>query len=42
MKGKTKNPKLKPLSRLVTSLEITVSALLDFNEMNETAFDDKS
>ena len=39
--GKTKNPKLKTLHRLACGLDITVSELLDFPEMNETIFDDE-
>ncbi len=41
MKGKTKNPKLKTLHKIATGLGMTVSQLLDFDEMNETAFDDE-
>lgn len=41
MKGKTKNPKLKTLHKLAIGLDMTVSELLDFPEMNETAFDDE-
>ncbi len=41
MKGKTKNPKLKTLHKLAVGLNMTVSNLLDFPEMNETAFDDE-
>lgn len=41
MKGKTKNPKLKTLHKLAIGLDMTVSELLDFYEMNETAFDDE-
>lgn len=41
MKGKTKNPKLKTLHKLAIGLDMTVSELLDFREMNETAFDDE-
>lgn len=41
MKGKTKNPKLKTLHKLAIGLDVTVSELLDFYEMNETAFDDE-
>lgn len=41
MKGKTKNPKLKTLHKLAVGLNMTVSKLLDFPEMNETAFDDE-
>lgn len=41
MKGKTKNPKLKTLHKLAIGLNMTVSELLDFPEMNETAFEDE-
>ncbi len=41
MKGKTKNPKLKTLHKLAIGLNMTVSMLLDFPEMNETPFDDE-
>lgn len=41
MSGKTKNPKLKTLNKLAAGLDMTVSELLDFPEMNETAFDDE-
>lgn len=41
MSGKTKNPRLKTLHKIATGLGITVSALLDFPEMNETIFDDE-
>lgn len=41
MKGKTKNPKLKILHRLAIGLDMTVSELLDFEEMDESAFDDE-
>lgn len=41
MKGKTRNPKLKTLHKLAIGLEMTVSELLDFPEMNFTAFDDE-
>ncbi|OTN89092.1 hypothetical protein A5819_001584 [Enterococcus sp. 7E2_DIV0204] len=41
MKGKTKNPKLKTLHKLATGLDMTVSELLDFPEMNNTIFDDE-
>ena len=39
--GKTRNPKLKTLHRLACGLDMTVSELLDFPEMNETIFDDE-
>ncbi|MCR4781395.1 MAG: helix-turn-helix domain-containing protein [Lachnospiraceae bacterium] len=41
MAGKTKNPKLKTLHKLSQGLNMTVSQLLDFPEMNETEFDDE-
>ena len=41
MAGKTKNPKLKTLHKLAIGLDMTVSDLLDFPEMNETAFEDE-
>ena len=41
MKGRTRNPKLKTLHKLAVGLGMTVSELLDFPEMNETAFDDE-
>lgn len=39
--GNTKNPKLKTLHKIATGLDITVSELLDFPEMNDTLFDDE-
>ena len=39
--GKTKNPKLKTLHKLAVGLNMTVSELLDFPEMNETIFEDE-
>lgn len=41
MAGKTKNPKLKTLHKLAIGLNMTVSELLDFPEMNETIFEDE-
>ncbi|MCM1127171.1 MAG: helix-turn-helix transcriptional regulator [Lachnospiraceae bacterium] len=41
IKGKTKNPKLKTLHKLAIGLDMTVSELLDFPEMNETIFEDE-
>lgn len=41
MKGKTKNPKLRTLHKLAIGLDMTLSELLDFPEMNENAFDDE-
>ena len=40
IKGKTRNPKLKTLHKLAIGLNMTISELLDFPEMNETAFED--
>lgn len=39
--GRSKNPKLKTLHRLSIGLNMTISELLDFPEMNETKFDDE-
>ena len=39
--GNTTNPKLKTLHKLAIGLDMTVSELLDFPEMNETKFDDE-
>lgn len=41
IKGKTKNPKLKTLHKLAVGLNMTVSELLNFPEMNETIFEDE-
>lgn len=41
MKGKTRNPKLKTLHKLAIGLNMTVSELLDFPEMNESIFEDE-
>ena len=41
MSGKTRNPKLKTLHRLAIGLDMTLSELLDFPEMNNTKFDDE-
>ncbi len=41
MKGKTRNPKLKTLHKLAIGLDMTISELLDFPEINETIFDDE-
>ena len=35
MNGETKNPKLKTLRKIAMGLNMTVSELLDFPEMNE-------
>lgn len=40
-KGHTKNPTLRTLHRIAVGLNITVSDLLDFEQMNETAFEDE-
>lgn len=39
--GKSKNPKLKTLHKIAIGLNITLSELLDFEELNETLFDDE-
>lgn len=41
MAGKTRNPKLKTLHKIAVGLDMTVSELLDFPEMNESVFDDE-
>ena len=41
MAGKTKNPKLKTLHKLAIGLNMRVSELLDFPEMDETVFHDE-
>ena len=41
MSGKPKNPKLKTLHKLAIGLNMSVSELLDFPEMNETIFEDE-
>ena len=41
VKGNTKTPTLKTLHRIATGLGMTISELLDFQEMNETIFDDE-
>lgn len=41
MNGRTKNPKLKTLHRIAIGLNMKLSELLDFPEMNETKFDDE-
>ena len=41
MSGKTCNPKLKTLHKIAVGLDMTVSDLLDFPEMNETIFEDE-
>jgi Predicted transcriptional regulators len=40
-KGNTKNPTLRTLHRIAVGLNISVSKLLDFSEMNETVFEDE-
>lgn len=39
--GKTRNPKLKTLHKIAVGLDMTISELLDFPEMNETLFEDE-
>ena len=41
MNGETKNPKLKTLRKIAMGLNMTVSELLDFPEMNEIEFEDE-
>lgn len=41
VQGKTKCPTLKTLHRIAVGLNMTVSEFLDFEEMNETVFDDE-
>ncbi len=41
MTGVTKNPKLKTLHKIAVGLNITVSELLDFKELNECIFEDE-
>lgn len=41
MSGKTKAPNLKTLHKLAIGLDMTISELLDFPEMNETIFEDE-
>ena len=41
MNGETKNPKLKTLRKIAMGLNMTVSELLDFPEMNEVEFEDE-
>ena len=41
IKRKTRNPKLKTLHKLAIGLNMTISELLDFPEMNETTFEDE-
>ena len=41
MKGNTRNPNIRTLLRIATGLEITVSELLDFEEINNTIFEDE-
>ena len=40
-KGNTKNPTLRTLHRIAVGLNMTVSELLDFRQMNETVFEDE-
>ncbi len=41
MTGKTRNPKLKTLHKIAVGLDMTVSQLLDFPELNESVFEDE-
>lgn len=40
-KGNTKNPTLRTLHRIAVGLNMSVSSLLDFEQMNETVFEDE-
>jgi len=39
--GKSKSPTLRTLHKIAVGLEMTVSELLDFPEMNDTIFNDE-
>jgi transcriptional regulator with XRE-family HTH domain len=41
VKRNTKSPTLRTLHRIATGLGMTISQLLDFEEMNETIFEDE-
>ena len=41
VKGNTKNPTLRTLHRIAVGLNITVSQLLDFDELNESVIEDE-
>ena len=41
MTGKSKNVKLKTLHKIAVGLDMTISELLDFPEMNEMEFEDE-
>ena len=41
MSGITKNPTLKTLHKLAIGLDISIAELLDFQEINETIFEDE-
>jgi transcriptional regulator with XRE-family HTH domain len=40
-KGNTKNPTLRTLHRIAVGLDMTVSEFLNFEEMNETVFENE-
>lgn len=40
-KGNTKNPTLRTLHRIAVGLNMTVSELLNFDQMNDTVFEDE-
>ena len=40
VRGLTKNPRLKTLHRLAVAFNMTVSELLDFDELNNYSFED--
>lgn len=41
VKGNSKNPSIRTLHRIAVGLNMTVSELLDFPEMNNTIFEDE-
>ncbi|MBR5535774.1 MAG: helix-turn-helix transcriptional regulator [Clostridia bacterium] len=41
MRGLTKNPRLKTLHRLAVAFNMTVSELLDFDELNNYSFEEE-
>ena len=41
MRGRTKYPTLKTLHKIAVGLNMSLSELLDFPEMNDTIFDDE-
>ena len=41
MSGNSKSPNLRTLHKMAVGLEMTISELLDFPEINDTIFDDE-